>query len=212
VIEAETKLKEEKDTYNGLLQAAESDRRQIEIGRDQARDDYRALQARLLHLEVALKQSGKTEEPPIPNSFEAIEDWCRDYLSGSVYVMPRAFRIATKSRFDNPALAYKALLILRDYFVPMKREGGLDKKKGYEQALAELGLEDTPSFSSERAGEQGDEYKVTYNGRPRYLDRHIKGSSSREERFGFRLYFFWDADTQQAVVGSFPSHLKTRAS
>lgn len=47
---------------------------------------------------------------------------------------------------------------------------------------------------------------------PSDLDRHIRGSSSREERFGFRLYFFWDDEGQQAVVGSFPTHLSTRAS
>jgi len=205
------KLKEEKDTYNGLLQLAEVDRRQIETERDQARTDYRSLQARLMHIEAALQASGKQENIPIPDLFEGLEEWCRDFLLGRVHVMPRAFRIATKSAFKKPELAYKTLLILRDHYVPMKREGGLERKKAYEQALATLGLEDLPSFAGARAGEQDDEYKVTYNGRPRYLDRHIKGSSSREERFGFRLYFFWDDDSQQAVVGSFPTHLATRA-
>lgn len=205
------KLKEEKDTYNGLLQSAEVDRRQIESERDQARTDFRSLQARLMHIEAALQATGKQENIPIPDSFEGLEEWCGNFLSGRVHVMPRAFRIATKSAFKKPELAYQTLLILRDHFVPMKREGGLDKKKAYDQALAALGLEESQSFAGARAGEQGDEYKVNYNGRPRDLDRHIKGSSSREERFGFRLYFFWDDDSQQAVVGSFPTHLATRA-
>jgi len=45
-----------------------------------------------------------------------------------------------------------------------------------------------------------------------YPDPHsyLKGSSSREERYGFRLYFYWDEDTRQVVVGSFPGHLTTR--
>jgi hypothetical protein len=205
------KLKEDEDTYNGLLQSAEIDRRQIESERDQAHTDFRSMQARLIHLETALRDSGKQEKTPTPDSFDRLEDWCRDFLSGKVHVMPRAFRAARKSAFENPQLAYKTLLILRDHFVPMKREGGLEKKQTYEKALAAHGLEELPSFAAERAGEQGNEYKVTYNGRPRHLDRHIKGSSSREERFGFRLYFFWDDDSQQAVVGSFPAHLTTRA-
>lgn len=206
------KLEEREDTYNGLLQAADADLRQIKSERDQARGDVNSLHARIKHLEVALIATGKKEETPIPDSFDEIEEWCRKYLSGSVHVMPRAFKIATKSDYENPALAYKTLLIFRDCYVPMKREGGMDKKKAYDQALASLGLEDSQCFAGgARAGEQGDEYRVTYNGRQHYLDRHIKGSSSREERFGFRLYFFWDDDSQQAVVGSFPTHLSTRA-
>lgn len=205
------KLEGEKKTYDGLLQSAEEDRIQIEKERDEARSSYRALQGRLMHLEVALHATGRQENTPIPDSFEGLEEWCTSYLPGRVYVVPRAFRAAKKSAFENSELAYKALLILRDFYVPMRREGGREKRLAYEQALAQSGLEDAQSFSGPRAGEQGDEYRVMYNGRPRYLDRHIKGSSSREERFGFRLYFFWDEDSQEVVVGSFPTHLSTRA-
>jgi hypothetical protein len=206
------KLEDEKKTYDGLLQLAEGDRKQLEKERDEARSNYRSLQARLTHLEAALHATGKQEDTPTPNTFDGLEEWCTNYLSGRVFVMPRAYRVAVKSAFENPTLAYKTLLILRDFYVPMKIEGGLEMKEAYGKQLALLGLEDSQSFSGSRAGEQGDEYKVMYNGRPRYLDRHIKGSSSREGRFGFRLYFFWDEDSQQAVVGSFPSHLSTRAS
>lgn len=205
------KLKDDEETYKGLLQAADADRKQIETERDQARTDIRSIQARLMHVEAALQASGKPEPVSIPDSFDGLEDWCRVFLSGKVHVMPRAYRIAMKSTFSNPELAYKTLLILRDHYVPMRSEGGLDRKMAYEQALAALGLEESQSFAGTRAGEEGDEYKVTYNGRPKTLDRHIKGSNSREERFGFRLYFFWDSESQRAVVGSFPTHLATRA-
>ncbi|MGK2915642.1 MAG: hypothetical protein ACSLE5_14560 [Porticoccaceae bacterium] len=204
-------LREEKDTYNSFLQLAEVDRRQIESERDQARTEVRSLQARLMHIEAALQATGKQEDIPIPDSFEGLEDWCRVFLSGKVHVMSRACRIATKSTFSDLELAYRTLLILRDHYVPMRSEVGLERKRAYEQALAALGLEESQSFAGTRAGEEGDEYKVTYNGRPKTLDRHIKRSNSREERFGFRLYFFWDIDRQQAVVGSFPTHLTTRA-
>jgi len=206
------KLEEEKETYDGLLQAAEQDRRQIESELGEARSNCRALQSRVEYLEAAFSAAGKQEETPIPDSFNNLEAWCADHLSGRVQVLSRAIRAAAKSAFENPPLAYQALLILRDQFVPMKREGGLERKQAYEHALAELGLEDTPSFAGERAGEFGDEYRVSYNGRSRFLERHLKGSSSRQERFGFRLYFFWDDDTRQVVVGSFPAHLTTRAS
>jgi hypothetical protein len=75
--------------------------------------------------------------------------------------------------------------------------------------LIALGLEDRPSFSGDRAGEEGEEYKVLWGKRKRLLERHLKGNSSREERYCFRLYYFWDDETQQVVVGSFPAHLST---
>lgn len=208
----EEKLKDEKQTYEGLLETAERERVNTEVELDETRASYRGLQARVEHLEAALSATGKQDETPILDTFEGLDAWCAEHLSGRVQVLPRALRAAVKSSFENPPLAYQALLILRDYFVPMKREGGMEKKQAYEQALAELGLEDTPSIVAERAGEFSDEYSVTYNGRSRILERHLKGSSSREERFGFRLYFFWDDDTRQVVVGSFPAHLSTRAS
>jgi hypothetical protein len=144
------KIQEDKDTYDGLLLASESDRQQVEAERDQSRADYRMLQARLNYLETALKATGKQEQIPIPDTFEDLEAWCANCLSGYVHVMLMAFRAASKSGFESPTLAYNALQILCDYFVPMKRDGGLDKKNAYDEALAGLGLEDTPSFSGAR--------------------------------------------------------------
>lgn len=206
------KLGEETDAYTGLLKTAEGERDLVSAERDRYAADCHALRSRMLHLEAALRDTGKEQEIPTPDTFEGLDDWCRSHLAGKVDVMPRAIRCAMKCSFENSSLAYKTLLILRNLYVPMKCEGGWERKCTYEQALAQLGLEEGPSFGGEaRAGEGGDEYKVTYNGRRRYLDRHIKGSNSRDERFGFRLYFFWDEDSRQAVVGSFPTHLSTRA-
>ena len=44
-------------------------------------------------------------------------------------------------------------------------------------------------------------------GRPRVLDWHLKRGESRERTRCFRLYYFWDDETQCAVVGWLPSHL-----
>lgn len=206
------KLDAQKKENDGLLKAAEGEIDQIRNEYNEARAEGLSLQARIAHLVDALGKSGKTDDVPIPNDFSNLKEWCDTHLSGSVHVLPRAYRIAEKSEFDNPALAYRVLLILRDAFVPMKLEGGLDRKKAYESALSELGLDDAPSISANRVGEQGDEYKVNYDGRPRQLERHIRGSSSRAEKYGFRLYFFWDDETRKVVVGAFPAHLKTRAS
>ena len=46
------------------------------------------------------------------------------------------------------------------------------------------------------------------------LERALRllGRDSRDRRYGFRLYFFWDEEGQVAVVGWLPSHLDNRAS
>ena len=93
----------------------------------------------------------------------------------------------------------------------MRRNGGIEFKKKYEEALQNLSLEETPSISESRLGEHGDEYKVTYGGKSRILDRHLKCGNSRESRYCFRLYFFWDDESEIVVVGWLPSHLDTRA-
>lgn len=79
---------------------------------------------------------------------------------------------------------------------------------------------DIPSFAKiyefaleqNRAGEEGDECKVPWRKRNRFLDMHLKGNCSREARYCFRLYYFWDEESRQVVVGSFPAHLSTRVS
>jgi hypothetical protein len=117
-----------------------------------------------------------------------------------------------KSRYEDIELIYKALLLLRDGYVPMRRDGGLDKKELFERQCRGLGLSEEATFSGKRWGEEGDTYKVRYAGRPRLLDRHLKKGTGRDERYTFRLYFFWDEDSEQVVVGWLPSHLDTRIS
>ncbi|MBX6329365.1 MAG: hypothetical protein IRY89_12390 [Pseudolabrys sp.] len=211
ISELQTTIDKDRATYEGLVQ-------QYEQERDQAREQVQQLQAlnghlrqRIRALEERLRtQAAAGSEVPIPSSLDEFEAWCRDHLSGSVEVHNRALQAVKKSQYEDISLLYKALLLLRDAYVPMKRDGGLDKKRIFEQRCAELGLSEEPTFAGERWGEEGDTYKVRYAGRPRLLDRHLKKGSSRDERYCFRLYFFWDEDNEQVVVGWLPSHLDTR--
>jgi hypothetical protein len=92
----------------------------------------------------------------------------------------------------------------------MRREGGDQLAKAYADALRALGLEEAPSITPSRLGEQGDEYLIPYPGGKRELDRHLKKGNSRESKHCFRLYFFWDDEEEQVVVGWLTSHLDTR--
>ena len=75
-----------------------------------------------------------------------------------------------------------------------------------------LGVEETESISDQNEGKVArDTYRVSFGlgRRKRKLDRHLKKGTGRDSRDCFRLYFFWDEDEEQIVVGWLPSHLPT---
>ena len=178
-----------------------------------ARKEVRSLKDRVAHLE-RMRGNGPAhpDGPAVPGSFGQLEQWSKEHLDGKVRLHRRAIGAARKSKFEDVELAYRALLILRDHYVPMRLEGGADKRATYREALAKEGLEDEPTFAGTRAGEHGDTYFVRHGGRNRQLERHLKGSNARDERRGFRLYFFWDDSDREVVVGWLPNHLPTRIS
>ncbi len=92
----------------------------------------------------------------------------------------------------------------------MRREGGNELREAYLEALATEGIQEQRTFSGDRSGEHGDSYFLTHKGKKRELDRHLKGSSARNSRYGFRLYFFWDDEDEEVIVGGLPEHLPTR--
>jgi hypothetical protein len=193
-----------------LLQLAEIERDDANRQAEETRAEMHRLRLRVEGLERRLLQRGGPVDAPTPATLVGFEQWCVEYLSGQVEVLPRAFHGAKASVYENPRLVYQALLLLRDHYVPMRREGGQDRRAAYEAAARNFSLKEEASFTGPRWGEEGDEYWVSFNGKKSMLDRHLKKGDSREPRHCFRLYFFWDEDTEQAVVGWLTSHLHTR--
>ena len=130
-------LEKDRATYQGLVD-------QYEQERDLAVEEVQQAQAANTHLRHrigALEERLKSQAPivskiPIPSSLDDFESWCRDHLSGAVEVHNRAMQAVKKSRYEDIGLIYKALLLLRDGYVPMKREGGLGKKELFERPPA----------------------------------------------------------------------------
>ena len=178
-----------------------------------ARKEARSLKDRVAHLERTRGNApARPGGPSVPDSFGELEQWSKEHLDGRVRLHPRAIGAAKKSAFEDVALAYRALLILRDRYVPMRLEGGNDRRTAYQEALSGEGLREERTFAGARAGEHGDAYFIRHGGRRRELERHLKGSNARDERRGFRLYFFWDESDREVVVGWLPTHLPTRIS
>lgn len=198
--------KQEAETSLELAINADAERQQALSELRQIRGSYMALQARL---DALLSESPESAGLAIPDSLDEIESWARTHLSGQVELHPKAIKAARDSDFQDVPLVYNALLMMRDLYVPMRRMGGIERKNAFEQRLAELGLENTPCFSQEnKAKNFGGAYFVRYQESTRELDWHLKGRNSRDERLGFRLYYFWDAETARVVVGYLPGHLK----
>lgn len=205
-------LEDQKAEHKELLAMAENDIQRLQAERDEACAEVVNLRHRIATLEGALRNQRHEEEIPIPESLSQIGEWAQKYLGDGVRLLPRAISAAKKSPFEDVGFVYRVLLFLRDRYVPMRRLSTPMAKNDCDKALRELGLELTPSFSGPGAGQFGDEYKVKWNEKVRMLDSHLKGSNSRDPRYGFRLYFFWDEDLKAVVVGSLPGHLTTSVS
>lgn len=207
--ELRDQMRQQRDTSDALLVLAESERLSALETVNQTRETIRHLLRRIASLQEA-RNEVNLEEVNLPKNFESIQEWCSNHLAGSVELHGRAFRGLKNSEYEDTTLVYNALLLLRDHYVPMRREGGSELVEEFKRQCALLSLEEESTGSETRAGEQGDEYYVGYAGRRCYLDRHLKKGSSREPRYCFRLYFFWDEDAELVIVGWLPSHLDSR--
>jgi hypothetical protein len=202
-------IEEQRREFEALLQLAESERdaamSDAEGAKAKAADRMyriRALEAR------SVGSDGSFDEIPIPESIDELEDWCKEFLSGRVEVLRRAVQAAKKSAFKDVGLIYRALLLLRDRYVPMRREPSRESVQVFQEGLNELGLEEQATGDGPKYAKN--DYTVVYGGVRRPLERHLKGSNSRDRRFGFRLYFFYDEEEEVVVVGHLPEHLDNK--
>lgn len=208
--ELRKELKEQKEQYDGLLTTADIERANAELTANAAKAQAFERLQRIRYLENQLIDSAPEKTTPIPDTLEEFEKWCKTQLVGTVELTNRAFQGVRKSELLETSLIYKSLLLLRDHYVPMRIEGSPERREAYKAALANLHLEESPTGDGVKFDETL--YSVQYGGTRRSLDRHLKGSDSRQRQFGFRLYFFWDDDGEVVVVGWLPSHLDNRAS
>lgn len=206
-------LDDQKLTSDGLLAAADEEVELLSSGLQREQAQVQHLKQRVEGLKARLRDidGREADRPTIPETLEDFEDWCGRELSDAVVVLNRAYRGAKKSDYEDIELIYDAMLLLRDYYVPMRRNGGGELRDLFDAKARALGIELSRSFHGTGYGEHDNEYTVDYGGRKRLLDLHLKKGTAREPRHCFRLYFFWDDEEEQVVVGWLPSHLTTRA-
>ncbi len=182
---------------------------------NQSRESNRMLRIQLDSLRLALneKTGGRSEtEIPIPDNYDDLPEWVNSQLAGRLELHSRAQRGLKRANYEDVGLVYKGLLLLANEYRDqcLGREGA---KGRFERLLGEYGLRLDKSISQERVGQQGDEYLVRYptsSGPKRFLEWHLRKGSNKDTRYTLGIYFFWDDDTQQVIVGWLPSHLDNR--
>jgi hypothetical protein len=194
---------------------AEMDQRerfQEEADRLQAQNDWMRRELDRLRGELQEITGKRADAPvPLPDNLGKLGEWAHQAVPGRLTILPRAIKAAKQGTYREPDQVFKALLVLANEFRDMKTIGGKDKKAAFEAALREFGLRCEPTFSGAGYGEFGDTYIVDWRGQRKLMDMHIKnGGNTRDPTRCLRVYFFWDDDEQQVVVGSLPGHLENR--
>lgn len=204
-------LRRQANDAEELAQAYHDDAREAAGQRDQSVAENRELRARIDQLQRALRSGRKEDgEVPRPTSLDQIASWAEQELAGTVRLHPRALRGLKNGEFrDVESLASALELLGREYRDMCM---GIEGARGhFESRLGELGLRCSPSGDESSLGQQGDAYFVRwpYSDSPRcFLGMHLRNTgNTRDPARCLAIYFFWDPDTLQVVVGWLPSHL-----
>lgn len=207
----EQRLKEVTELADRAMDDELMHRREVE----RLRDEVFRLRQRNDVLQAAIEQGALPDPAPVPrpDAYEEIAEWCRNQWTGRMVLHPRAIRGLKTARYQRIGLVIDALDLLASHFCDMGR-GIPGAKEKFDARCQELGVELERSMTPSRRGEVESDYEVVFPpniGRPRVLEWHLKKGVSRDPAECLRLYFFYDDETQQVVVGWLPSHLATRA-
>ncbi|NLE57115.1 MAG: DUF4200 domain-containing protein [Planctomycetes bacterium] len=196
----------ERDEYIDLAEDAERQRDHYIAENDALRWQIDTLQTRLE------KKTGETLDTGVvyPSTYDELDQWVSQNLANRVLLHSRATRGLKNAEFGDINLVCDALLALATEYRNSKL-GHADAGQRFTNRLDELGLHCSGSISRSNAGEFGEAYFVRYpfSDSPRQLlDLHVRSNgNSRDPKRCLAIYFFWDGDTRQVVVGWLPSHL-----
>jgi hypothetical protein len=163
------------------------------------------LRFRIEQLEAVLHQKSDVEIVEYPETLGDLDHWTGRFLGDCLILLPRALRSARKAQYSDIRLVCDCLLLLGREYRDQRR--GLVTKDRVDGATRELGVTISRSGDEARLLQWKDEYEVDWRGEKRLLDLHVKKGSSREPRNCLRIYFFFDDETEQVVVGHLPDHL-----
>jgi hypothetical protein len=156
---------------------------------------------RIQQLLEQIKERGQKPDADVklPGSWTEFADWCDTYLAGRVVLAPQARSGVRNPFFGSVQLAARCLLWLANEYRDRRIQSGEGSMR--DQVL-EPGIRNSPSG--------GDEFRVWWQGQSHTADWHIKnGGNTRDPARCLRIYYFWDAATQQVVIADMPAHRHT---
>ncbi len=161
---------------------------------------------------VASKPAVVEESVDYPATFSEMPAWSLARHDGRLVLLPSALRSLEAARYQDVKLVYQALDALAFGYCDMKRDGGVELLAQHNQRLAELRLTDKVLRSKNRNCKSAASQYFTLDGRTVLTERHLCKGAAMDERFCFRLYYTFDAETRQVLVGHLPSHLPNAVS
>jgi hypothetical protein len=142
-------------------------------------------------------------------SYDDLEDWADEVLGEHVLIHNAALKDCRKNGHPNMlSRIADVLVVVRDYWVPAKLNGGREKRETVRNKLRALGLEDSPCFVDREEARRTAGYSVQYDGESRVLLDHLKYGNGYDNANQIRIYYFWDENRKRFVVGKMPSHLR----
>jgi hypothetical protein len=201
------------DVEKSALQL-KSELQAAKIERDDALDEVRRLQYQINASRQRTRTAGEyvLEPDPYPDSWGDVESWINSHGNGRLVLLPQAIKAARDSNFVDIEFVCHVLEFLAEHYVPMRlrRVDDDDARRRYEEAKVALGLDVSPVGDALKDRRYAKSYKRHYSGTTITLDQHVKGGDRVDPTRLFRLYFWYDQEQGQVVIGHFPTHLTNR--
>lgn len=205
---------EERDSWQSLALeeqskrlAADADVERLKVENSRLDAKASALQHRI-ESRVAMDPIEGISDRALP-SYDDLEQWAEDVLGEHVHIHQAALKDCKKNGHDSMLKRIEdVLIVIRDFVVPFRIYGGLDRRELARERLGELSMEDTPCFVDRDEAKRTAGYSVPYEGETRVLFDHIKYGNGYDNANQIRIYYFWDGERRRFVVGKMPSHLR----
>ena len=169
-----------------------------------AEAQLRAAGFRIQQLLAELKASGTTpdQRTELPETWGDFVEWCDEQLAGRVLLSPQARDQLRKAEFEDVSQAARCMVWLANDYRDARIEGAGNSLNDWQ---IEAGVRNAHSGS--------DQFDIQWQGRTWHVEWHIKnGGNTRDPRRCLRIYYFWDENSQQAVIASMPAHVRSGAS
>lgn len=198
-------LREDRDQALDL--AAGTDKELQEARKELERVEGRLFQyqQRVAQLESAMAARSQSEDVDIPGTLSDVDGWVARYFAGRLHLLPRAIRGARRSVYGDVPLVYQCLQLLGSRYREM-RLGNVDKAI-IDGLCRELKIEISSTGDRARLMQWPEDYEIPWSGGVRFLDTHVKKGTAHDPARSLRIYFFWDPDEEQVVVGHMTDHL-----